>query len=191
VKGAARISEDIAIAAMEHATTTTRFDPAAITRPDPALLTHYIIVSFLTVVAWPILLPMLYFKYQTLKYKFDDEGVAMSWGLLFRREIYLTYRRIQDIHVTRGIIQRKLGLASVSVQTASGSAGAEMVIEGIRNPEALRDFLYSKMRGARGDEEAETDTGEAPVPPDESLVLLREIRDELAQLRTRLAGLKP
>ena len=28
------------------------------------------------------------------------------WGLLFRHEVYLTYRRIQDIHVTRNIVER-------------------------------------------------------------------------------------
>ena len=88
----------------------------------------------------PFVFLLLYFKYHTLKYAFDDKGVSMSWGILFHREIYLTYRRIQDIHVTRNIFHRWLGLAAVSVQTASGSAGAEMTIEGIRNPEALRDF---------------------------------------------------
>jgi len=174
---------------MNDTTTSTTFDAAATTRPDPSLLTYYIIVSLITVFAWPILLPVLYFKYHTLRYKFDDEGVSMAYGILFRREIYLTYRRIQDIHVTRGIIQRKLGLANVSVQTASGSAGAEMVIEGIRNPEALRDYLYSKMRGARGEDEdtAATDQSNSTSSADEALLLLREIRDELSHLRGRLA----
>lgn len=175
---------------MNTTPTHAKFDPVTTTRPDPALMTYYVIVSLLTVFAWPILLPVLYFKYHTLRYKFDDEGVSMSYGILFRQETYLTYRRIQDIHVTRGIIQRKLGLASVSVQTASGSSGAEMVIDGIRNPEALRDYLYSKMRGARHEgEEGETTSTEtaAPVGQDEALMLLREIRDELSTLRSRLA----
>lgn len=75
----------------------------------------------------------------------------MTYGILFRREIYLTHRRIQDIHVTRNFVQRWLGLATVVVSTASGSSGAEMTmtIEGIREPEELRDFLYRQMRGAR------------------------------------------
>jgi hypothetical protein len=37
----------------------------------------------------------------------------------------------------------------VQVQTASGSAGAEMTIEGLREFEEIRDYLYGKMRGAR------------------------------------------
>jgi len=107
----------------------------------------------------------------------------MAWGVLFRREILLTYRRIQDIHVRRNIVHRWLGLAAVSVQTASGTAGAEMTIEGVLEPEKLRDWLYSKMRGAWG--EAEPAPGK---PADEALALLREIRDELRALRTSKGG---
>jgi putative membrane protein len=177
----------------ESKATPAKFDPATTTGPDPSLLTYYIIVSLLTVFLWPIFLPVLYCKYRTLRYKFDDEGVSMAYGLLFRREIYLTYRRIQDIHVTRGIVQRKLGLANVAVQTASGSGGAEMTIEGIRHPEALRDYLYSRMRGASSEDDDAGAASEAASNPtqDETLQLLSEIHSELKQLRERLAEMKP
>ena len=33
-----------------------------------------------------VLLPYLYFRYHTMRFRFDREGIAMSWGLLFRRE---------------------------------------------------------------------------------------------------------
>ena len=70
----------------------------------------------------------------------------MSWGILMRREIYITYRRIQDIHLTRNIIQRWLGLATISIQTASGSSSPEMNVEGILEADALRDFLDPKLK---------------------------------------------
>ncbi|MCK4873686.1 MAG: PH domain-containing protein [Phycisphaerales bacterium] len=156
------------------------FDPTSITRPDPALLNYYVIAAIASLIAFPFVFTPLYFKYKTLVYKFDDKGVSMSWGLLFKREIYLTYRRIQDIHVTRNFVHRWLGLSSVAIQTASGSAGAEMTIEGITQPEKLRDYLYAQMRGARGetDEPAATSADE-PSREDEALTLLCEIRDEL------------
>jgi putative membrane protein len=162
------------------------FDPAGITRPDAALLRYYVITTALgTLCILPLtlilLLPSL-FKYRTLRYRFDDEGVSMAWGVLFRREINLTYRRIQDIHVTRNLFQRWMGLATVAIQTASGSSAPEMSIEGILQYEQLRDFLYSRMRGARGETEAKA--GEtAPEPADEALALLHEIRDALIALR--------
>ncbi len=178
--------------------TDVTFDPTQLTRPDDALLRYYLIAAAMTLIGFPFVFLPLYFKYHTLKYKFDDKGVSMSWGLLFRREIYLTYRRIQDIHVTRNLVQRWLGLASVSVQTASGSSGAEMVIEGLLNPEALRNYLYSQMRGSSH----ETDPGESqtiktpatlttettpqstetPIDDDQMLTLLKQIRDEVHRL---------
>ncbi len=160
------------------------FDPSRLTRPVPALRTYYAIVSALTVVGFPFVYPPLYFKYHTLKYSFDAKGVSMSWGILFRREIYLTYRRIQDIHVSRNIIQRWLGLASVAVQTASGSSGAEMTIEGLPDPEALRDYLSARMRGAHGDDEETRDPEGSSAAADEALTLLREIRDGMRAART-------
>jgi len=168
------------------------FDPSTITRPDPALMKYYVISLLLVPIALPIAIWPLMFKYKTLKYRFDDKGVSMSWGILFHREIYLTYRRIQDIHVSRNIIHRWLGLSAVAIQTAAGSSGAEMTIEGIRNPEALRDFLYAKMRGARGEHETSPDTPHEATAPaaglaapadDEALALLREIRDGLRSMR--------
>jgi len=164
------------------------FDLAAITRPSPVLLNYYVVTSLVaTLCLLPItlivLLPNL-FKYRTLRYRFDDEGVSMAWGLLFRREINLTYRRIQDIHVTRNLFQRWMGLATVAIQTASGSSAPEMSIEGILQVDELRDFLYSRMRGARGEPEVEATNDD---PADEALGLLREIRDELTALRGKEA----
>lgn len=119
-------------------------------------------------------------KYVTLQYRFDDSGIAMQWGVLFRREIYLTYRRIQDIHLTRNIVQRWLGLSTLAVQTASGSSAPEMSIEGILQAEPLRDHLYAQMRGARG----EIDSGQpdADDSTDEVLLLLTEIRDSMRRI---------
>lgn len=167
---------------MTASATGPTFDPTIITRPAPVLLTHYTIIAACTLIAFPFTFLPLYFKYRTLTYRFDDKGVAMSWGLLWRREIYLTYRRIQDIHVTRGLIQRWLGLATVSLQTASGSSSAEMQIEGVLEAEQLRDFLYQQMRGARGHDEIKDAAPAGASNDDDTLNLLREIRDELHAL---------
>lgn len=128
------------------------FDAKSIERPDPLLFRYYLLTSLLTGPLSPIVLLPLWFRYVTLRYQFDESGVSMRWGILFRKEVYLTYRRIQDIHLTRNILQRWMGLAKISLQTASGSSQAEMAIEGILQPERLRDYLYGKMRGAKNNE---------------------------------------
>ncbi|HRQ72979.1 MAG TPA: PH domain-containing protein [Phycisphaerales bacterium] len=164
--------------------TNAAFDPRAITRPDPTLMRYYTVVALLTGPFFPIFFVVRYCRYRTLQYRFDDEGVWMSWGLLFKREINLTYRRIQDIHVSRGLIQRWFGLAVVEIQTASASATPEMTIEGVMQADALRDFLYKRMRGARGESDAQP-AGDGPPEGDELLDTLREVRDALRALAAR------
>lgn len=154
-----------------------KFTPGELERPDSSLLKYYALISLLTGPGIVVMFPPLFFKYETLRYKFEDDGMSMSWGILFRHEIHLTYRRIQDIHLSRNLIQRWLGLATLSIQTASGSASPEMAIEGILEAEQLRDYLYSKMRGARG--LGDDGTHNEQPAQDEALTLLREIRDLL------------
>ncbi|HWP45266.1 MAG TPA: PH domain-containing protein [Blastocatellia bacterium] len=164
-------------------TALAKFDAATITRPAPVLMYYYTIIAVFSAVAFPIIFLRLYFRYRTLRFRFDDEGISLSWGILFRKEVHLTYRRIQDIHLTRNILQRWMGLATIEIQTASGSASAEMSIEGVLEAEALRDFLYTKMRGARDDKQ---DAGGGRPLADEALRLLCEIREEIAGLRRAL-----
>jgi uncharacterized membrane protein YdbT with pleckstrin-like domain len=155
-------------------------------RPDRKLLAYYAIGSLFAGPFFFIPLIPLFFRYETLRYRFDAEGVAMRWGILFRREISLTYARIQDIHLSSNVLERWLGLGKVQIQTASGSASAEMVIEGLPNFEEVRDFLYSKMRGAHGDERPSFSS--SPERPDEPSLaaLLRETAAELREVRLAL-----
>ena len=169
----------------------------AIERPHRDLLKYYVIGSFAVGPFFPI--PMIYgmVRFRTMRYRFTDEGISMSWGILFRREIIIQYSRIQDIHLRSNVIERWLGLARVLVQTASGSSGAEMTLEGIKEFEAVRDYLYSRMRGVKDHVK--------PVPPPvpvgtaagasgavaggdgELAITLREIAAELRGLREDLA----
>jgi membrane protein YdbS with pleckstrin-like domain len=121
----------------------------ALERPEQSLLIYYLLSSLLLGPFFFFALIPLYFRYHTMRYRFDDEGVSMRWGILFRREINLTYARIQDIHLVSNVVERWLGLAKIKIQTASGSSKAEMTIEGIAAFESLRNFLYARMRGTR------------------------------------------
>lgn len=157
------------------------FRADTITRPAPVLLRYYILCSFAAGPFFPFALVPLMCKYMTLTYRFDDTGIAMRWGVLFRKEIYLTHRRIQDIHLTRNIVQRWFGLATVAVQTASGSATPEMSIEGILDAHLLRDYLYTRMRGTRS-ENPSKETDDTSHEDDHALTLLTEIRDALQKI---------
>lgn len=157
----------------------------AIERPHPNLLKLYVLQALLATVLFPFVMLPLFFKYHTLRYSFDDEGVSARWGILFRREIYLTYKRIQDIHVSRNLFERWLGIGKVEIQTASGSSSAELSLEGMDAYEAVRDYLYGRMRGTT-DGGAKSDAPEAASGEAQMLALLHEIKNELEAARRAL-----
>ena len=161
----------------------------AIERPHPNLMTYYILMSLLAGPFFFVLLGYLYFRYHTMRYRFDDHGVNMRWGILFRREVSLAYARIQDIHLTSNVVERWLGLAEVKLSTASGSTSAEMVIEGRQDFELVRDFLYSRMRGVHDASpavgtDAATAAGGASADP--VILALRQVSEDLRAVRAAL-----
>lgn len=159
----------------------------AIERPDPALMTLYIIYSLASLFLFPIVLVPLYFRYHTMRYKFDPEGVSVSWGFLFRHETNLTYARIQDIHLSRGLLERWFGLGTVEIQTAAGSTTAEISIVGVREFDAIRDFLYSRMRGTVMEPHGEPAAAGAPGGDTDVEEVLGEILAECRAIRGLLA----
>lgn len=168
----------------------------AITRPHGDLLKYYLLASFAAGPFFPVLMIYRAVRFQSMRYQFTGEGISMSWGILFRREIIIQYSRIQDIHLRSNVVERWLGLARVLVQTASGSAGAEMTLEGLKGFESVRDFLYSRMRGVKDDARpaaVPASPGAPSVasgagPGEDNLAgVLREVAAEVRALRVELA----
>jgi uncharacterized protein len=152
-----------------------------ITRPEKGLLIIYVLTALLSCFLFPILMLPLYFRYETLRYRFDDEGVFMSYGILFRREMQLTYARMQDIHLSQNILERWLNIGTVTIQTAGSGSASNMAITGVRHSELIRDYLYARMRGVREHK---------PQPAGSDAVLV-EIRDALRDAATALKGRAP
>jgi putative membrane protein len=164
---------------------------STITRPHKNLLAYYALSCLSAGPLFFLPLVPLYFRYHTLTYRFDEEGILMRWGILFRREINLTYARVQDIHLVSNLVERWLGLAKIQIQTASGSAKAEMTIEGVKEFELLRDFLYLQMRGAKG-ETAGSPTAESAAPAGDGgdlAAVTDAVREAASELRALREGL--
>ena len=153
-----------------------------IRRPEPALLLYFFIQSLALLCAAPLLLVPLYFRYHTLWYRFDASGVSMGYGILFRKELQLTYPRMQDIHLSQNILERWLGIGTVTVQTAGSGSGGNLTISGVRDYEAIRDYLYARMRGIREGHPA------LPGQAATAEALLTDIRDALAEAARALSG---
>jgi len=149
-----------------------------IDRPRKELLTWYFCKALATLIAFPVTMLLFYFRYHTMRYKFDSEGIHMSWGILMRHEIMLNYSRIQDIQLHSNVVERWLGLTRIEVQTAACASDSEMTLEGLPDPEGMRDFLYSRMRG--GHSQA---PGASTAEPDKLESILLEVAAELRSIR--------
>ena len=163
----------------------------ALDRPHPALWRYYLLAALPTAIFPPLFAVVVFLgwvRYSTLRYTFTDEGISMRWGRLFRREIILNYARIQDIHLRSNLVERWLGLSRILVQTASGSSGAEMTIEGLKEYDAVRDFLYSKMRGVSDSVAPPQATTAARAGEAELAETLREVARELQLTREAVLG---
>ena len=171
-------------------TSDEKWDIRQVTRPKPRLMTYYFLQALASLPAFPFVLLFLYFRFRSLRYRFDGQGVSMSWGILYRREIHLTYARIQDIHLVSNVVERWMGLARLHIQTASAQSGAEMTLEGLDNVNAVRDYLYGRLRGVKESSPA-TAQGTSAPPQDGAGDLAAEfdaLATELRALRATLAA---
>ena len=60
--------------------------------------------------------------YNRFDYELTDDTLDISSGVVSRREREIPYRRIQNVDVSRGVIQRAIGVAAVDLETAGGSS---------------------------------------------------------------------
>ena len=73
------------------------FDDVAIfsiERPAPVLMTYYVLVSLLLGPLFFVPLVPLFFRYHTLRYRFDAQGISMRWGIQRGAARYAGHRSI-------------------------------------------------------------------------------------------------
>ena len=102
--------------------------------------------------------------YQRFDYELTDDTLDISSGVISRREREIPYRRIQNVDVSRGVIQRAIGVAAVDLETAGGSS-TEGSIRFVTPDEATRlqrevQRRKSSNRG-RSDSDRESEPGAA------------------------------
>ncbi|PHQ40286.1 hypothetical protein DJ69_01720 [Halorubrum persicum] len=116
--------------------------------------------------------------YRRFDYELTADTLDISSGVISRREREIPYRRIQNVDVSRSVIQRAIGVAAVDLETAGGSS-TEGSIRFVTPDEATRlqrEVQRRKSTGsgaeAQGDgaEGAGAGTGAAQgtVGPDEA-----------------------
>ena len=96
---------------------------------------------------WPAIaspLAWLAHRYPELKYlrttwRIDDVGLTIRTGVVWRAEISVARSRVQHIDVSQGPVERRFGLATLTIYTA-GTAHSQVSLDGLE---------YGAARAAR------------------------------------------
>ena len=144
-------------------------------------------------------IPITYFlqrlNYEIRWYIVTDRSLRIRSGVVWLREMTMTFANIQGIRVNSNPIERLLGLANVEVQSAGGggshhadgtpASGHIAKFEGVDNAAVIRDLIVERLRVYR-----DSGLGEKTVETWEPLALsaAREVLQETRALRNSLAS---
>jgi hypothetical protein len=122
--------------------------------------------------------------FRSLEYSIDPDAVRLRKGVFWKRRTTVPYTKITNIDITQGPVERYYGLSKLHIQTAGASAAnnptAELMMYGIKEPEALKDEIMGRIH--------RTPVGEAvavPASPDTPDVMA-EMLMELKAIRAAL-----
>lgn len=121
----------------------------------------------------PVTWMMVRLDYELRWYMVTDRSLRIRSGLTFVLESTMSFANVQHVVITRGPIQRLLGIADVRVQSAGGGGGGEQgaedslhtgVFHGVDNAAEIRDLILERLRHFRESGLGDPDeTGSAPA----------------------------
>ncbi len=76
-------------------------------------------------------------RHKRLRYLVDEGGLRIRRGVFWRKVIWIPISRVQHTDVSQGPVQRRFGLATLTVHTA-GTAGASISLAGLEHGIATR-----------------------------------------------------
>ncbi len=74
----------------------------------------------------------------------SNRAVVRRQGVFVKKERAVPLNQVQDISITYGLIRRLLGHGDIRIETA-GSAGTEIVMHNIDDPEDFRAQIFRKI----------------------------------------------
>ncbi|GAB5495868.1 MAG: PH domain-containing protein [Phycisphaerales bacterium] len=140
-----------------------------------------------------IILPIVYIV-RTIEYKHIEctlleRSLRVRRGVLNKVEKTIPLDKITDLGVNQGPIMRYCGVQAIAIETAgqSGMGSSLVNLVGIRDAKGFRDAVLERRDEiAEGKSVSSAPTATAPASSDDATELIREIRDTLARIETKL-----
>ncbi len=98
------------------------------------------------IIVWAVL------YYKSVVYHLNDTEMTWRRGVFFRKTGIVPYNRITNVDIVQGPVMRLFSIYHLKIETAGGGASknsAEIQIEGISNPEPLRQMIMDFVRGQK------------------------------------------
>lgn len=143
----------------------------------------------------------IHLRYDTTWYVMTNRSIRIRRGIWVIRETTITFDNVQNITVSQGPLQRWFGISDILIDTAGGGGavnedqqpghalGAHRgLVEGIDNPQEIRDRLLSRMKSSLKAGLGDDDFPAATTTSDwtfHHLDLLKEIRDQILMMTKR------
>lgn len=64
--------------------------------------------------------------YKRWRYRVTDDGLDVDHGLIIHQQSSIPHFRVQHVDIRRGLIQRQLGIVSITINTASPATDAQL-----------------------------------------------------------------
>ena len=173
-------------------------------RFDKKLIAYWMVSSVIglavTVVGIPLIPLVLLLgpgffarRHEALECRLTERTLHVKRGVIFKSEKNVPLDKIQDIGLREGPLLRKLGLASLSIETAGQSSAqgvADASLVGVIDAPAFRDAILDQRDKVVGSREHRSAPEPAAAPQDAdprtSYGVLLEIRDSLRRIEGKL-----
>jgi uncharacterized membrane protein YdbT with pleckstrin-like domain len=93
-----------------------------------------------------LLIPAFYhLRKKMVRYTLTDTMIEIDRGFVSRTTQNIPLRRVQDVTVTAGVLQRLLGYGDIEIDNASELAG-KVILDDIDSPKQYADLILKQMR---------------------------------------------
>ncbi len=93
-----------------------------------------------------LLIPAFYhIRKKLVRYTLTDTMIEIDRGLISRTTQNIPLRRVQDVTVTAGVVQRLLGYGDIEVDNAS-DGGERIILDDIDSPKKYAELILRQMR---------------------------------------------
>lgn len=111
----------------------------------PVITVCMFILSFLVVIVNIIWAPLYWKNYS---FEVQEERIIIRRGVISKRKVSISYERIQNVNIVKGVLDRIFKVSNIQIETAGG-AGVEGTMEGILDPGPIEEFIHEKVKAIK------------------------------------------